>query len=36
LLGLDKSKEVKFDSKGTFSYNCTPHPDMIGKIIVKD
>jgi plastocyanin len=25
---------VTFDTAGTFTYNCTPHPWMIGRVIV--
>jgi len=25
----------KFDTKGEFEYRCGPHPEMIGKIVVK-
>ncbi len=36
LLGEDESEEVKFDTAGTFTYYCAPHPAMVGKIIVED
>lgn len=26
---------VKFSKKGTFSYSCTIHPGMVGKVVVK-
>lgn len=34
LLGKDQSFSETFDEAGTFDYHCTPHPNMIGKIIV--
>lgn len=30
-----ESKSVTFDSAGTYVYNCSPHPWMIGQIIVQ-
>lgn len=30
-----KSATVRFTKKGTFSYICTIHPEMRGKIVVK-
>lgn len=30
-----KTKSVKFGRRGTFSYHCTIHPSMHGKIVVK-
>lgn len=34
LLGQGGSFTKNFDEAGTFDYHCTPHPDMIGKVIV--
>lgn len=35
LIGNDEKYSHTFDSVGTFSYHCTPHPSMKGKIIVE-
>ncbi|MDB4867783.1 MAG: hypothetical protein JWR03_2116 [Cohnella sp.] len=35
LLEQDKSKTVTFDKEGTFTFYCSPHPYMTGKIVVK-
>lgn len=35
ILNKDESKSITFDTKGTFEYKCTPHPNMRGKIIVE-
>lgn len=35
LLGKNESKTFVFSKVGTFSYFCSPHPDMKGTIIVK-
>jgi plastocyanin len=35
LLEQDKSKTVTFDKEGTFTFYCSPHPNMTGKIVVK-
>jgi alcohol dehydrogenase (cytochrome c) len=34
LLTKGQSASVTFNSPGTYTYNCTPHPSMIGQIIV--
>ncbi len=34
-IGPGASKSVKLSRKGTFSYHCTIHPSMHGKIVVK-
>jgi len=31
----DEAFEKSFDKDGTFNYICGPHPEMIGKVIVK-
>jgi hypothetical protein len=30
-----QSKSITFDTPGTFDYNCSPHPWMIGQVIVQ-
>lgn len=35
LLAKDKSFTFVFDEAGTYSYHCTPHPYMKGKIVVE-
>jgi quinohemoprotein ethanol dehydrogenase len=34
-IGAGESKSVTFDTPGTYTYNCSPHPWMIGQIIVQ-
>lgn len=34
LIANGRSKSVTFDKAGEFSYHCTPHPYMKGKVIV--
>lgn len=35
LFGKDKSFTKKFETPGVYSYYCTPHPNMTGRVIVK-
>lgn len=35
LFGKDGIFTKKFDAPGTYSYHCTPHPNMTGTVIVK-
>ncbi len=35
LLAKDESFSFTFDEVGTFKYHCTPHPNMIGTVIVE-
>lgn len=35
-IGTGESKEVIFTKAGTFSYHCTPHPFMKGKVVVTE
>ncbi len=35
LFGKDGTFTKKFDEPGTYSYHCTPHPNMTGTVIVK-
>ena len=35
LLKKDEVGSVKFDQVGTFTYHCTPHPNMKGTVIVE-
>jgi plastocyanin len=30
-----ETKSVTFDTPGTYTYNCSPHPWMIGQVIVQ-
>ena len=30
-----ESQSVKFDTAGTYTYNCSPHPWMFGQVIVQ-
>jgi hypothetical protein len=34
LLAKGESASVTFNQPGTYTYTCTPHPSMIGQIIV--
>jgi plastocyanin len=34
-LGVGESVDVTFDSPGTFTYSCTPHPWMVGQVMVQ-
>jgi plastocyanin len=34
-LPVGQSVDVTFNSTGTFIYNCTPHPWMVGEVIVQ-
>ncbi|RJQ22508.1 copper-binding protein [Candidatus Woesearchaeota archaeon] len=34
-LASGESKEITFDTPGTYDYICTPHPNMKGKIVVQ-
>ena len=34
-VGAGASASVTFQSAGTFTYNCTPHPWMIGQVIIQ-
>jgi alcohol dehydrogenase (cytochrome c) len=34
-LGVGQSVPVTFDTPGTYIYNCTPHPWMVGEVIVQ-
>lgn len=35
LISQNQSASVTFNTKGTFSYHCIPHPQMTGTIIVE-
>lgn len=35
LIGQNETASVTFDTSGTFSYHCTPHPQMQATIIVE-
>jgi quinohemoprotein ethanol dehydrogenase len=30
-----ESKSVEFDTAGTYTYSCSPHPWMFGQVIVQ-
>jgi quinohemoprotein ethanol dehydrogenase len=34
-IAVGESKSVTFDAAGTYTYNCSPHPWMIGQVIVQ-
>lgn len=36
LLGKGQSYEVTFNTVGEYTYHCTPHPQMTGKVIVTE
>jgi plastocyanin len=35
LIGQNESATVTFDTPGTYTYHCTPHPNMKGTIVVE-
>lgn len=35
ILAKDESGTVTFDTPGTFTYHCTPHPNMKGTVVVE-
>jgi plastocyanin len=35
LIGQNESAVVTFDTPGTYTYHCTPHPQMKGTIVVE-
>jgi plastocyanin len=34
-IGANQSMALTFDAAGTFTYNCSPHPWMVGQVIVQ-
>ncbi len=36
LLKKGETYSYKFEKTGTFSYHCTPHPNMKGKVVVEE
>src|SRR5262249_4856408 len=34
-LGSNESKGITFEAAGTYTYNCSPHPWMIGQVLVQ-
>ena len=35
ILAKGESESITFDKAGTFTYHCTPHPNMKGQIVVE-